>query len=189
MPSSTRTEARATGADPWRVPIAGLGRAPGRWREEHRSGPVGELAVAGTSVNADAEASVDAELEVADGGILVVGTVRAPWVGQCRRCLTPVTGTAEVEVRELYRRFDRPAGEEEAEETYELSEDWLDLQPLVRDALLLELPLAPLCRPDCAGLCPTCGADRNDGDCGCPTVRPDPRWAGLDALADDPPST
>ena len=67
------------------------------------------------------------------------------------------------------------------EDAYPLVDDELDLEPLVRDAVLLELPLAPLCREDCAGLCPQCGANRNEGACGCAAPR-DPRWATLDVL-------
>ena len=63
----------------------------------------------------------------------------------------------------------------------QLCDDTLDLAPLVRDALVLELPMAPLCRDDCAGLCPQCGANRNEGQCGCVAPR-DPRWANLDVL-------
>jgi uncharacterized protein len=70
------------------------------------------------------------------------------------------------------------------EETYPLGADHLDLVPLARDAILLNLPLAPLCREDCVGLCPICGADLADGDCGCEEDSGDPRWAALDALRD-----
>ncbi|MFZ9580934.1 MAG: YceD family protein [Ilumatobacteraceae bacterium] len=49
------------------------------------------------------------------------------------------------------------------------------------------MPDSPVCRPDCAGLCPACGADRNGGDCGCRIETPDPRWAGLDAIRDQLP--
>jgi uncharacterized protein len=52
----------------------------------------------------------------------------------------------------------------------------------VREAVLLDLPLAPLCRPDCAGLCPECGADLNAGDCGHRPNATDPRWTALDDL-------
>ena len=69
-----------------------------------------------------------------------------------------------------------------AGETYQLDEDALDLLPLVRDVLLLELPTAPLCREDCAGICPQCGADWNTTACECRTNEPDPRWAALRSL-------
>jgi uncharacterized protein len=80
----------------------------------------------------------------------------------------------------------RPRGDGEApgedEETYPLVGEHLDLRPLVRDALLLELPIAPLCRDDCRGLCPTCGADLNEGTCACEDPTSDPRWSVLDRL-------
>ncbi|HJV09433.1 MAG TPA: DUF177 domain-containing protein, partial [Acidimicrobiales bacterium] len=67
-------------------------------------------------------------------------------------------------------------------ESYRLGHDSVDLEPLVREALVLDLPLAPLCEEDCRGLCPTCGADLNLGDCDCPPAETDSRWAALDVL-------
>jgi len=67
-------------------------------------------------------------------------------------------------------------------ETYPIHGDHIDLEPMAREAVVLGLPLAPLCRPDCKGLCPSCGADLNQGPCGCPPAAADPRWAALDAL-------
>jgi uncharacterized protein len=93
-----------------------------------------------------------------------------------------VEGDLDVEVRELYRPHGRLRGADDDEETYELSGEHLDLAPLVRDALLLSLPLAPLCGPDCPGLCPSCGADLSVGTCGCPQTAADKRWAALDVL-------
>ncbi len=131
----------------------------------------------------DAEVDVDVVLSVVGGGIEAVGHIKAPWRGECRRCLGPVTGELDVPVRELYRpRLGDDAGEDE--DTYPLSGELLDLKPLARDALLLDLPLAPLCRIDCAGLCPRCGIDRNEVACDCPAGTGDPRWAGLDALGE-----
>jgi uncharacterized protein len=108
--------------------------------------------------------------------VLVTGTVTAPWEGECRRCLGTARGTLAVGVRELY--------EDQADglETYPLHGDQLDLAPLVRDAVLLELPQVPLCAEACLGLCPNCGANRNDGSCSCETDTTDPRWAALDVL-------
>ena len=67
------------------------------------------------------------------------------------------------------------------EEAYPLRGDELDLEPLARDAVILELPLAPLCSEGCLGLCPTCGANRNTEPCACAPPS-DPRWSALDAL-------
>jgi uncharacterized protein len=168
---------------PWLVPITAIRRSPGTRHHEHRSGPVGELVVAGTTVPAGADAEADVDLDVIDGGIEVSGRVTAPWRGECRRCLRPVAGRLEVDVRELYSPPGRSNGDEAAEEElYPLVGEQLDLHPLVRDALLLELPLAPLCNDDCAGLCATCGAVLDEGDCGCDPGPVDQRWDILDAL-------
>jgi uncharacterized protein len=145
--------------------------------EEHRRGVLPGAAVTGTRVPDGAEVAIDAVLEVASGrSILVTGTVTAPWEGECRRCLGTARGSLAASVRELYE--DEP----DPEETYKLKGDQLDLEPLVRDAVLLELPQAPLCAEACAGLCPTCGANRNEGACTCVTETTDPRWAALDVL-------
>jgi uncharacterized protein len=112
---------------------------------------------------------------VADG-IVARGSIDAPWQAPCRRCLTTVTGEILVHVDELFERTPL------AGETYPLDDDTLDLTPLVRDALLLELPTAPLCSDDCAGICSVCGADRNVSPCDCRTDDADPRWAALRVL-------
>lgn len=140
------------------------------------------MRVGDSQVGENGEVTADVTLDSVDGGIEVSGTVSAPWTGECRRCLQPVQGLLVAEVREIYRP--RPAGErpDQDEETYPLSGELLDLRLLVRDAALLALPIAPLCREDCAGLCPTCGADLNDGPCACPPPSGDPRWAALDVL-------
>jgi uncharacterized protein len=149
----------------WLVPITALRRATGTQRHERRHGPLGELCVAETKVSATAEVDVDVVLSAIDGGIEVAGSVASDWEAECRRCLRPVGGRVEADVRELYR----PAveGQADDEETYPLGADHLDLAPLARDALLLALPLAPLCREDCPGLCPDCGADLADAPCAC----------------------
>ena len=170
--------------NPWLVPITNLRRSIGNRLHEQRSGRIGELRVADTRMPDHAEAEADVVLDSVDGGIEAAATVVAPWVGECRRCLRPVGGELRCEVRELYRP--RPPREppNEDEDTYPLSGEMLDLRPLVRDAILLEMPIAPLCREDCAGLCPTCGADLNEGECDCPPASADPRWAALDTLRD-----
>ena len=124
-----------------------------------------------------ADVEVEMRLESFRGGVRARGVVRAPWRGICRRCSSVIADRLDVAVAERY--VDDPAPEDE--EAYPLSGDFVDLLPLVHDAVLLELPIAPLCRPECAGLCPTCGIDRNEATCECrPEV--DARWATLDAL-------
>jgi uncharacterized protein len=69
-------------------------------------------------------------------------------------------------------------------ESYPLAHDNVDLEPVVREAVMLELPIAPVCREDCKGLCPTCGVNRNDTSCNCDNEVKDPRWSALDTLRD-----
>jgi DUF177 domain-containing protein len=165
---------------PYLVPVAGLRRdvpsgmdvafeAP--FDESHEFEPRGP---AETDVDADALVSVALRLESFSGGLVARGRVRAPWHGICRRCSVPVSGVSDVAVRERFVESDQD------EDAYPLS-DTLDLSELVRDAVLLDLPLAPLCREGCRGLCPVCGADRNETSCDC-REPVDPRWATLDGL-------
>jgi len=170
-------------ATAWLVPITALRRSVGSQRDEHRRGRLGALRVADAEVPPDAEVHVDVVLTAVDGGLEVAGTVRGDWAGECRRCLRPVGGELVTDVRELYRPRTEGEADDDDEETYPLGGDHLDLAPLARDALLLSLPLAPLCRDDCAGLCPVCGADLAEATCSCATADVDPRWAALDGLA------
>lgn len=158
------------------VGVADLLRSPGSHREVELAAPLGDLAVLGSSVPAGGDIEVDVRLEAVNDGIVVKGNVRAPWQGECRRCLRAITGTAEAEVLEVFE--DEPT----EGETSKLDGDRIDLEPLAREAVLLELPLAPLCQDDCAGLCPDCGADRNAGDCGHTLEAVDDRWAVLGEL-------
>jgi uncharacterized protein len=88
-----------------------------------------------------------------------------------------VLGVTNVAVNERF--VDDPDVTDEL--TYPIDQSFIDLAPLVHDAILLDLPLAPLCRADCQGLCPYCGVDRNEARCDCQAPR-DPRWATLDGL-------
>jgi uncharacterized protein len=163
-----------------RVNVADLTHKPGARRHERVSGRLGAMKVVDTSVPADSEVVVDALLEWVSEGVLASGEVIAPWEGECRRCLRPVRGEVTAEFREL---FERRAQEGE---TYPLQNEHIDMEPLAREALLVELPLAPLCSPECRGLCPTCGAELNEGACGCREPQGDPRWLALDALKGGP---
>jgi len=143
--------------------------------------PIEGMAVTGSHVPPGAPVALAVSLEAVEGGVVVAGTVSAPFVGECRRCLGPVTGEVVASVEEIFVK------DPEEGETYPILGDHIDLEPLAREAIVLALPLAPLCRPDCAGLCPTCGADLNEGTCGCEGVAADPRWAALDVLRSDDP--
>ncbi len=176
MPTSDTRAVR-----PFLVQVASLRKALGTTRHEERSGVIDGLAAVGVVVPDGTPVRADLTLSSYPGGISVVGTVRAPWIGECRRCGGPVEGTVEPVVRERYAPGNGPGDDQD--DAYLMSGDELDLEPLARDAVLLDLPLAPLCSPDCRGLCPQCGANWNAGACLCPPVV-DPRWSGLDSLGD-----
>lgn len=118
-------------------------------------------------------------LEALEGTVLVRGSIAGVYVGQCRRCLTAIETPFDFKVAEVYRP---PGGE--WEEGYVITQATIDLERVLRDTVGLEMPINPLCRPDCAGLCPTCGADRNTDPCGCPAGGGDLRWAALKDLTD-----
>jgi uncharacterized protein len=109
---------------------------------------LGELRVGESFVPGETPVHLDLVLEAINDGITVTGTVRAPYRAGCRRCLQPISGDLEAEVLEI---FERRAVEGE---TYPLTGDVIDLDQLVRDNILLSLPLAPLCGDDCAGPAP-----------------------------------
>ena len=96
-------------------------------------------------------------------GIVVSGTITVPWRAPCRRCLADVAGVAEVAVDEVYQD---EVGDDDA---FQIEGDQIDLAPAVREYVLLALPDGPLCRDDCAGICPSCGVDRNETTCECDT--------------------
>jgi uncharacterized protein len=108
------------------------------------------------------ERSVDAALllESVVEGILASGPLESVMALVCSRCLEPFERSLRVEVSELFVRGARPDDDE-----YPLLEGEIDIEPMIRDAVLTEMPFAPLCRPDCLGLCPRCGGDRNLREC------------------------
>lgn len=168
--------------DPFDVSIRELRDSRGT-RHMVRSSVLTEPLVAGVDsrVPAGAEAVADVVLQAFDGGVAVTGTVSTTWEGECRRCLAGVDGRVSAEVRELFRR-----GGGEHEGSYQMGDAHLNLREMVLDSLFASLPVLPLCRPDCRGICPRCGTDRNTQDCGCEDVEVDPRWSALNALRSGP---
>lgn len=125
------------------------------------------------------EIDIELDLEALNDGIVVRGTIAAPWRRPCRRCLADLNDTARAEIDELYQV------ELLDEEAYPIVDGQLDLAPMARQAALLELDDERLCREDCLGLCPKCGIDRNMETCDCDTEVKDHRWAALDGLVLD----
>jgi uncharacterized protein len=136
---------------------------------------------------------LDLRLESVVEGVLVTGSASATAVGACVRCLDPVSQRVDVTFQELFAYADRFAhhrevgAEEEGTEEYQIVDGLIDLELVLRDSVVPALPFQPVCRDECAGLCPECGV-RLDDHAGHQHEVIDPRWAALQALAsaDDP---
>jgi uncharacterized protein len=173
----------AKGLGSFVVGTAELRRLPGHPRPVSVSGSLAGLALSESWIPDDAEVTADLQLEVvADGHLTATGVVRAPWQGWCRRCLQAVHDEIEADVKEVFE----PSPTDDAD-TYPLGADRVDLEPMLRDTLLLALPIAPLCRDDCQGPDPeehpVAVDDENGGDEA--EAAPDPRWAALGDLRFD----
>jgi len=127
--------------------------------------------------------------------VLVRARFHVPLSGQCKRCLEPLSLDEGVELIRTYvpedgaqQKSERRGEESEDsfdpglvdEETYAGKE--IDLAPAVREQILLQIPSSPLCREECLGLCPRCGKNLNEGECGCDRAVVDPRWAALKGI-------
>jgi uncharacterized protein len=127
---------------------------PASARSESRTVPApAHLGSGLVRVPEGAELELDVQLEDVSEGVLVTATVIAPLAGECARCLDEFTSSTRVRFQELYAT--EPGGS--GDDGYLLDGDLLDLEPALRDAVVLELPLSPLCDPECAGLCSVCG--------------------------------
>lgn len=125
--------------------------------------------------------TVKAELaaHLAHGLTTVEGTLTLPMETRCSRCLKPISETLVIPFREVFAERPEMIPKEELDEVHLVSEDQIQLEPYVEEAVWLALPYAPVCSQDCKGLCPVCGKNRNTDPCGCNTEKIDPRLAGL----------
>ena len=175
------SDARRPAANPWRVDLRELGRRAGSMQELDRSAPApDDWRVELIGVPAGTEVHLRLRLESVMEGVLVSGEIDAPVTGSCARCLEPIEDTLSLDVQELfaYEGSTTEATSEE-DEVRRVEGDFLDLQPLVRDAVVLSLPLAPVCTEDCAGLCVDCGERLDDLPADHSHEVLDPRWAAL----------
>ncbi len=169
-------------ASPWAFSVRELGRRPGTMRAVSRTveAPPDGMGVATVGVPAGDPVELDLRLESAAEGVWVSGTAHARVTGECARCLDPIEDEVTVEIGELFAYPDSVTdATTEDDELPRVVDEHVDVEQTVRDALVVDLPLAPLCRDDCPGLCPECGQRRADlpPDHGHETL--DPRWAAL----------
>jgi uncharacterized protein len=124
--------------------------------------------------------SVPGDLTVTrvSSGVLFELRFEATVFGPCQRCLEEARSDVAVATQEYQAHVPEPGSEQDTTTPY-LEGDLLDVDRWALDSLLLAMPLKIVCRPDCAGLCPRCGTNLNDGSCDCPQAEPDDRWAKL----------
>jgi uncharacterized protein len=179
--SAASTDARRPSANPWVFDLRELGRRAGSLHEVERTipAPAGwRLELIG--VPEGAPVTLRLRLEAVMEGVLVTGEVDVPLAGSCGRCLEPVEDTLELDVQELFAYEGSTTEATSEEDEVRLVEgDHLDLEPMVRDAVVLALPLSPLCRDDCRGLCVDCGQRLDDLPPDHSHEVRDPRWAAL----------
>lgn len=159
------------------VDVRDLLASPGASRRVRREEPIEGLSTELAEVRSDDPVEVELLLESVVEGILASGPVTGRMRFRCARCLRGFSEGFSLEVSELFAADRAP----DDEETYPVREGAIDLEAMVRDAVVLAMPFSPLCREDCLGLCERCGADRNAGECTCAPVV-DARWAPLAGL-------
>jgi uncharacterized metal-binding protein YceD (DUF177 family) len=180
-PGAASTDARRPAANPWFVDLRELGRRAGSMQEIERSLPApAEWRVELIGVPEGAEVRMRLRLESVMEGVLVSGDLDVPVTGSCARCLEPIEDTLHFDVQELYAyEGSTTEATSEEDEVRRIDGDFLDLEPLARDTVVLNLPLAPVCTPDCAGLCVDCGQRLDDLPADHSHEVVDARWAGL----------
>ncbi len=172
-----------------------LGRRPGSQRGVTLTVPApADLGIEVLHVPEGAPVELDLRLEAVMEGVLVTGSATAGLEGECVRCLEPISDEIEARFQELYvydepsrdrghhRSGDEAVGGAEDDESSRLEGDLLDLEPLLRDAVVLALPFQPLCEDDCPGLCAECGARLADDPAHAHEAAIDPRWGRLQEL-------
>ncbi|MFE3166500.1 YceD family protein [Streptomyces sp. NPDC059224] len=186
--------ARLDHRDPFVFDTHELGRRPGALQRLTRTIDAPEdFGIKGViGVPEGAPVELDLRLESVIEGVLVTGTARAQAEGECVRCLEPVEQELEADFQELFsypdaddrgRVIAEPGDDaEDDEDRYFIEDGLFDLEPVLRDAVVLALPMQPVCQDDCAGLCSECGARlADDPDHHHDAV--DIRWAALQGLA------
>jgi uncharacterized protein len=163
-----------------------LPRSPGAMREVSRTIPAPkDLGLELIGVPAGADLGLQLRLESVSEGVLVSGEAAAPLRGECGRCLREINSTLSVEFQELYAYENSTTDDTtDEDEVGRVQGDLIDLEPALRDAVVLSLPTNPLCREDCPGLCPECGGHWDDLPAGHSHRTVDPRWAALEGFAE-----
>lgn len=168
--------------NPYSVPVHDVMHRPGEMRERVLEFDVPEQLGEGVAVvKQGTPMEIDLRLEGLHDGVLVSAEVATDAVGECVRCLDPIELPVEVEFQELF------AYSEDEAFDFAIRDDHVNLESVVRDAVVLSLPFQPVCRPDCPGLDPETGEKFPDGAGDQTREVLDPRWAALQGF--QPPGT
>jgi len=163
-----------------------LGRRAGSQRQISLTVPApADLGIEVLSVPEGSPVELDLRLEAVVEGVLVTGTAKAALTGECVRCLEVLTDDVKVNFQEMYVYPEHLLPDDEDDELSALEDDLLNLEPVLRDSVVLALPFQPLCRDDCPGLCPDCGARLGDDPEHSHEAAIDPRWAALTTIEQD----
>lgn len=162
------------------IDVARLGRRPGSmFTVRDMVDSPARIGVELIAIERGAPLERDLKIESVSEGVLVTGTVAGPTTGECSRCLQPVKGRVQVMLTELFAYPDSlTEATTEEDEVGRVVDQTVDLEQPIIDAVGLELPFSPVCRPDCRGLCPQCGIVL-DAEPGHRHEQLDPRWAKL----------
>jgi uncharacterized protein len=161
--------------------ISRLGRRPGSMMTIADTVPTpSRIGVDMLAIAAGTPLELELNLQSVSEGVLVTGTVTAPTTGECARCLSPVTGTVAIDLTELFAYPDSTTeATTEDDEVGHVVDDRVDLEQSIVDAVVLQLPLSPVCNEDCPGLCQHCGIPLATAEPGHQHDVIDPRWAKL----------
>ncbi len=170
------------------ISLKKIGQEPFVWRES--------LSVSADSLRRQellklSEVACRGQVSVVSAGHLLQASLSYEQTLACSRCLGPVTEPVESQIELVIspRSPEPTAGEVELEEsdlnTLFVDDEQLDTRPILLEQLQLNIPMRSHCREDCAGLCPVCGANRNEATCECADQEVDPRWEALRALSGD----
>ena len=172
---------------PMAVDITRLGRRPGAMVTLRNTVPSPlRIGLDMIAIEPGAPLELDLRVESVSEGVLVTGTVAGPTVGECSRCLTEVSGHVQVGLTELFAYPDSTTeATTEQDEIGHVVDSMIDLEQPLIDTVVLELPLSPVCRPDCPGLCSECGVPLAEAEPGHHHERIDPRWAKLSGMFSD----
>ena len=165
---------------PFKVNLHELPRRAGEMKSYHLAFPAPEpIGTPMLAIKAGQELKIDFKAEAVSDGVLISGRIVSEAEGECGRCLDEIREEVDQDFRELFLYESRKSDNEDDDELFALDGDIADIETPIRDAVVLAMPLNPLCKPDCMGLCSECGErlERLGPDHSHEKV--DPRWSGL----------